>query len=604
MTEEEIKVKIGIIGLGPKGLYGLERLLANLVKGKEAIPIEIHLFNKSNSFGAGDIYRVDQPGFLMMNYVNGYINMWPDQLPEPIVSHPKSFVEWLRDHNHEFPEASAYTFSSRATVGRYLTEGFNALIDACPSYISLIKHVGEVKDIDKSDDHYHISYQESSSGSEFMEKGFQNILIATGHPCINDPENHSSSNYIDFIYPVTQRLAQVTAGSTVAIKGMGLTFIDAVLALTEGRNGKFKEDNYGILTYLKSGEEPKIIYPFSKSGLPMIPRGNTFGKPLHSPLFFTKESLDFVEALDGKHDFERQILPLIEEEFKAVYYSKLFLSKGLELKLSRDFAEVALQIEHFHEQFPDIIRFDFNSFLEASPTGEDVHSSTLKYIQESILEAEIGIEKSAFAATADLWRHLSESFNELYKFGGLKPQSQRVFLEKYAGHLNRISYGPPIENMKKIEAIAKAGLIDFSFAQNPEISASTTYSLTNKEQKSIQAEFLIDARIPKINLNRCAGGFFGNLIEKGLIHPYTNRQEGRLDYRPGCIAINEKGHPIDETESANSAITFTGTPTEGLTYDNDSLSRKRNDFVSAWAKEVTESVQTIAAQSQLNSNLY
>ena len=604
MTEEPCKLRVGIIGLGPKGLYGLERLLANIAKMDDPVPVEIHLFNKSDSFGAGYVYDSSQPSYLMMNYVNGYINMWPVQDPKPIVSNPKSFVNWLEEKEGEFPEASAYTFSSRATVGKYLSEGFSDLLNACPAQVTIHKHIGEVKNIAKQEDIYHISYQDSLSGKVISIENIHNLLIATGHPCVNDPESQTQPNHIDFIYPVTRRLSQIKERSAVAIKGMGLTFIDAVLALTEGRNGKFEEDEKGILSYIKSGQEPSIIYPFSKSGLPMIPRGNTFGKPDYSPFYFRSESLEYMEAWDGKYDFERQLLPLIEKEFTSVYYSKLFKEKGIELTLSHDFTQVEIQIESFLEKYPDTPRFDFHDFLESRLPDSDVHNATVEFIEKGILEAEIGPEESALAATAELWRHLSDFFNELYKFGGLKPQSQKVFLEKYAGHLNRISYGPPIQNMKKILAIAKAGLIDFSFAQNPEIENSNGYILSNKNKQEVHADYLVDARIPKIQLHRCAGEFFGNLLENELIFPYVNRQEGRLDYRPGCIAINEHGNPIDKSGLANTSITFTGTPTEGLTYDNDTLSRKRNDFVSDWAKSLVEKLSKIQEESELRSTFY
>ncbi len=596
--------RIAIVGLGPKGLYGLERLLANLTQVENPIPVEIHLFNKSDSFGAGDIYNPTQPAYLKMNYVNGYINMWPEQDPKPAVPHPKFYVEWLRERQDEFPNASASTFSSRSTVGLYLSEGFNDLLENCPDHISIIKHVGDVVRIKEKEGNYTVYYKISAEVTPIEISGMQNLLIATGHPCINDADSDSQDNHIDFIYPVDLRLKAISPGSKVAIKGLGLTFIDAVLALTEGRGGRFQQNENGTLTYTKSGLEPEILYPFSKSGLPMIPRGDTFGKPALEPCYFQKEAVEFIETLDGKYDFESQLLPLIAQEFTAVYYSQLFMSKGLKLEILKDYAEVEFQIENFHEQFPELPRFDFHSFLKWTPSASDLNKSTLEFIQMSIQEAELGIEKSAFAATADTWRHLSDFFNELYSFGGLKPQSQKTFLEEYAGHLNRISYGPPIENMKKIEAIAKAGLIDFSFSQNPGISKTSKFVLSKNMEEKVSVDFLVDARIPKIQLHRCAGQLYGTLLEQKLIIPYVNRLEGRLDYRPGCLSINEKGHPLDETGWANEAITFTGTPTEGLTYDNDSLSRKRNDFVSDWAKNLTQKLLLGESESQLNLNSY
>lgn len=598
------KFRVGIIGVGPKGLYGLERLLANLTQVENPSPVEIHLFNKSDSFGAGDIYNPNQPAYLKMNYANGYINMWPEQDPKPAVPHPKSFVDWLEEHRNQFPNASASTFSSRATVGLYLSQGFEELLENCPEHITVVKHVGDVVGIEKQEDDYAVFYKTSTESAPIEISGVQNLLIATGHPCTNEADTELEDQYVDFIYPVDQRLQGIHPGSSVAIKGMGLTFIDAVLALTEGREGRFHEDETGSLTYIKSGLEPEILYPFSKSGLPMIPRGSTFGKAVLEPVYFQQEAVEFIEALEGKYDFERQLLPLLIEEFTAVYYSKLFASKGMELEIQKDYAEVEFQIENFHQQFPELDRFDFHAFLEGNLSPDDLNKSTLEYIRMSIQEAELGIENSAFAATADTWRHLSDFFNKLYRFGGLMPQSQRTFLEKYAGHLNRISYGPPIENMKKIEAIAEAGLIDFSFSQNPEISKTSKFILSTPKGKDVTVDFFVDARIPKIQLHRCAGQLYGSLLEQKLIFPYVNRLEGRLDFRPGCIAINDMGHPVDETGWPNETITFTGTPTEGLTYDNDSLSRKRNDFVSGWAKNLTQKLLQEEPESHFNTDSY
>lgn len=600
MTENTVLQKIAFIGLGPKGLYGLERLLANLAMLKDAYPVEIHLFNKSDSFGAGDIYNPDQPSYLLMNYANGFINMWPEEEPKPIVSEPKSFVDWLKNHSEEFPEANASTYSSRATVGRYLSEGFEDLLKRCPKEVSILTHVGDVTAIEKHEDTYNLLFRNSVSKSKSEIQGFRTILIATGHPCVNDPESLSHRNHVDFIYPVNQRLKYIPPGVKVAIKGMGLTFIDAVLALTEGRRGKFEVDENGSVSYIKSGFEPGIIYPFSTSGLPMIPRGNTCEILPYKPFYFREESLESIAPLDGKYDFEQQLLPLIEQEFMAVFYDKKFSENGQKLLLYKDFTLVESQIESFHEHFPKAERFDFHSFLEKPFSDTNLLSDTLEFIQKGILEAEIGVNQSAFAAVANLWRHLSDFFNGLYKFGGLMPQSQQVFLEKYAGHLNRISYGPPITTMKKILALAEAEIIDFSFSKTPRISTADTYSLTINGQKTVRADYMVDARIPKVQLHHFSGELYENMLAEQLIFPFVNRQEGCLDFRPGCPAINEKGHPLDQAGLANEAITFVGTPTEGLTYDNDTLSRKRNDFVSDWAKDLIEIMQSLQSESQFN----
>lgn len=596
MSQE--KTRIGIVGLGPKGLYGLERLLANLQQAEIPIPVEIHLFNKSDSFGAGDIYNPSQPSFLKMNYVNGYINMWPETLPKPSVPDPKSYVEWLDDHREEFPNASETTFSSRATVGRYLSDGFEALIDNCPAQVSIIKHVGEVEKVLNERDAFSVIYESLHKSESIEIQNLSQLLVATGHPCVNDDSLTQLENHIDFIYPVEKKLKSILPGSKIAMKGMGLTFIDAALALTEGRGGTFLNEKNGKIKYVKSGLEPEKMYPFSNSGMPIIPRGNTFGKTSIVPFYFTRESVHKLSQNQGKLDFEQDLLPLIIQDFKVVYYSRLFANHGLEFLLSPNFSKVEIEIEKFHKQYPDQPKFDFHEFLEGSISEENLNQNTLEWIQMSIQEAELGIENSAFAAVEDTWRHLSDTFNDLYCFGGLNPSSQEKFLKAYSGCLNRITYGPPIENMKKIEALAKADLIDFSFSQNPEVLTSDNEIQLKSSHDNIQVDFLVDARIPRVNLNHCAGPLYQSMLDQDLIVPFTNKLDGHPDFSPGCLAINRKGQAIDSTGKTNERITFTGTPTEGMTYDNDSLSRKRNDFVSIWAKTLVQKLLQKEAQLQ------
>ncbi|SFB02132.1 FAD/NAD(P)-binding protein [Algoriphagus aquimarinus] len=588
--------KIALVGLGPKGLYGLERILANLNLLEDPISIEIHLFNKTGSFGAGGIYDTNQPDFLLMNYVNGYINMWPEAKPDPIVSDPLTFVEWLELHQDEFPHAGAGTFASRATVGRYLADGFDQLIQACPDHISIYKHIGEVIDLQKDLDDYSIIFR-NADFTEIEISGINKLLIATGHPCVNDVDKVSKNNHIDFIYPVDSKFSSIQSQDSIAIRGMGLTFVDAILGLTEGRKGSFEVLNNGDLRYLASGLEPAVIFPFSKSGLLMIPRGNTLEIPPYEPVFFTKQALNDLETSVGKFDFVKQLFPLIEQEYMFVYYSRLFSEAGWNLKFDNDFSIIHKQIDRFHVEFPLYQPFDLESFLRKPFTSTGLNYSSLEYLCISIEEAERGENVSALAAAAGLWRHLSELFNEVYKFGGLTPASQKVFIENYAGHFNRISYGPPIQNMKKVEAIAKAGFIDFTFAQNSELVENERLELTNSTlNMSATVDYLVDARIPKVQLQKCTGEFYGNLLARNMVMPYVNRMDSQPDYFQGCVAIDEKGNPVEANGLSNRSITFTGTPTEGLTYDNDTLSRKRNDFVSGWACQIANEIKSIPKQ--------
>jgi hypothetical protein len=78
---------------------------------------------------------------------------------------------------------------------------------------------------------------------------------------------------------------------------MGLTLVDAALSLTEGRGGRFvRKEVSRRLAYRPSGDEPVNIDPFSRRGLPMLPRGAHYG-PSKTPLrIFTQEKIEEIRS--------------------------------------------------------------------------------------------------------------------------------------------------------------------------------------------------------------------------------------------------------------------------------------------------------------------
>lgn len=92
-------------------------------------------------------------------------------------------------------------------------------------------------------------------------------------------------------------------------EGFGLTCIDAILALTEGRGGQFEAVDSGKLTYTSSGKEPDRIFPFSRTGLPMVPRtGKADDK---TPLYFLREDALASFKKAKSVSFKQTPLPLI-----------------------------------------------------------------------------------------------------------------------------------------------------------------------------------------------------------------------------------------------------------------------------------------------------
>lgn len=586
----ETPYRVAIIGAGPKGLYGLERLLANLSEVTLDEEVEIHMFNRCSFFGAGDIYRHDQPEYLLMNYANGFINAWPNQAPKPIVDHPLSFVEWLKKQERN---VSGNEFSSRSRVGEYLCSAFEELKKNLPRNVRLLQHTQEVCDIEKKGGAFWIKTENEA----YVD--IQHTLLATGHSRPQKEAFSDQNTFVEFVYPVQEKLSHVTPNSKVAIKGIGLTFIDTVLALTEGRGGRFNQTEAGF-KYVKSGNEPIVLYPFSKSGLPMMPRSGTFGLPSQPLYYFTPENLCTNKGDKDKYDFEKDILPLIKAEIKYAYYRMLFQQYNQYLHPFKDIQKIESEIDAFHERHPIEKPFSFNTlFNPLNDWKADRHEQILNYVRLSIREGEKGEEGSPLAHAAGTWRRISNDFNELYSFGGLSPKSHRVFLSDFMGQFNRVAYGPPIENMKKIMALAEAGLIDFSFAHQPNVNAyNSFYVLTLEDGSELKVDYLIDARIPKTDMVSNPPKLYQKLIDNELATIYNNGSDGCDSFSPGCIHISREGHPINALGEEIKQITLTGTPTEGITFDNDTLSRNRNDFVSLWGAQVANDIQ-VFTQSKI-----
>ncbi|MTI21433.1 FAD/NAD(P)-binding protein [Fulvivirga sp. RKSG066] len=586
---EEAIYKVAIIGGGPKGLYGLERLMAQIVHQQIQTPVQIYIFNKTPHFGSGEVYRPDQPNYLLMNYINEKINMWSEDLPKPIVPQPLPYSKWLEKNYPEYPENIYTGYSSRGLVGKYLQDGFHEIKLHKPSHIQIFTHPAEVIDVEQSGDFYTLT-GEYSDGSKINVNRVNQLLLTTGHGSVN-AHKVSIDNYTDFVYPVEERLSHIEEGSQVLIKGMGLTFIDCALALTEGRGGLFQIVDEARFKYMPSGEEPKSLLAYSKSGIPMFPR-NGSGGDSKKLLFFSDLKLE--ELSEKKSlDFERDLMPLIIAEIKYNYYKVLF--KQYNYKASEPMSVEALnyEIDCFHDHHSELEKFSVNQLFD--PLEEHSHNAMVDYLKMTVEEALKGEKKSPMAAAAATWRKLSQTINDLYCFGGFHPASHEQFVSQYHGKFNRIAYGPPVENVKKIIALADAGIVSFSHSYQPEIVFSKDeecWIIVNNEGETAEAYYHIDARIPKIDLEKSASRLYKSLLNHGIARPYVNQSDDGTSFAPGCIDLDKQGRPIGVKNQVAYRITLAGTPTEGLTYDNDTLSRTRNDFVTDWARRVVDDIRT------------
>ncbi|SIR32956.1 FAD/NAD(P)-binding protein [Maribacter ulvicola] len=581
--------KVGIIGFGPKGFYGFERLVAYLNEAKVSSTIQIHIFNTTAFLASGDVYRTDQPAYLIMNYANRNINSWVVQEPFSMASATPDFVTWLTAKGHA--NAAPGKYAPRSLVGGYLSDCYQMVLEQLPKNVVVVAHIGRVTNMIQQNEDYHVFYTDRKTGEQDIV-ACNNILFTTGHHSFKaqKPISETFGNRIDFIYPTNEKLKSVSAASLVAIKGFGLTAIDAILALTEGKGGKFKKNDKGVLKYFSSGEEPYKIYPFSRTGLPMVPRN---GSPTSdAQLYFFTEAVIAELKQNRPISFSCTILPLIKKEFYFTYYSVLFKNYGHQFYFDDDFTVMENQVQYFHEDYPECPVFNWETII--NPFRDESVLSTVViqvYIQFLIDEAKAGEDKSPFMAAVATWRKISPIFNELYSFGGLDAVSHKKFDSYYFGLFNRLSYGPPVKNMQKILALCKAGILDFTYVKSASITrneSKNNFSLYLENGKETDINYSINATISRAKEGEFENELYQNLLKNGLIREFENKL--KAGYKPGCVAINKDGNAINEDGTINTTISFYGTPTEGITCDNDTLSRTRNDFATVWAKATCEAI--------------
>lgn len=610
LSEMRIGHSVAIVGLGPKGLYCLERLLAEFNARPLRDALNIHVFNRSAHFGASPIYDPGQPEYILVNVSVGEIDLWTDEEPPVAAVRGPKFIDWYRETFQPARPLTGDEYLSRAVVGRYLIEGFQRILANLPARVTVTCHVGEVTDIHSEVGCHQLEFVAESGNAEKFRTN--KVLLATGHSRLAPgreerrfkefASRHSGTHFIPFVYPVMESMRLIPSGSRVAMKGIGLTFIDAVLELTEGRGGHFERLAEGSLSYSASGREPQSIIAFSRTGLPMIPKAYDlplFPRPL---TFFTPAAVQQLrrQTPGGKIDFERDLWPLFESEMELCYY-RVEMGPGDERErlesCGNDAPAMHRVIDAYLQSHPAKERFDYRQVLDPVgerrfECGEQFNSFVARYMDQEIARARRGQAGCGVKAAIDIWYEVRKQLSLVIQFGGLTPESHRKLLEYHFPRLKRVVFGPPIINIEKLLALLKAGVLDFSAARNPQVltdEASGCYVLRCHENPAAfaQSEILIDARYPSVNMREDATPLYRNLCRRGMVRVYENRSlsEDGSGYCAGAIDMIERSQfVVDERGFGNKDIAVIGIPTEGNLVGNKTITR--DDYPGIWAAEV------------------
>jgi diaminopimelate decarboxylase len=515
--------RVAIVGLGPKGLYALERLIHHS-RRLPSRPIELTIYEPHPAPGAGPVYDPSQPSYLRMNFAAELIDMWHD-------GDGPSFTEW-RERTGGVGEDA---YPPRSHVGQYLVEGFEGLWADPPDAVRIDLRAERVVSLVRGPDDWMVS----SGGTEHYDE----VLLATGHENMLDARlsGHSASELPrTAVYPVERELSlqRVPAGATVAVRGFALTMIDAALALTEGRGGRFTQGREPhLLRYERCGKEPAVISPWSRTGRPML------AKP--DPSFAS-----FAPGISTATGHGRQKL--------------LALSGGTTVSDAvRVIAEVAMDILRAVVPRAHHPAEDLEAVLTSVSMGGAISADCPPEVE---IERSVAVASGAAMPGRDwalghTWRALYPALVQACGDGGLPAEDWPAF-HLLAREMERLAFGPPTVNAAKLLALIEAGMVDLSSLRSGPVST---------------AEVVVDGVLSPPGVFGARQPLWDGLVSDGHVRLSPGHRGIEITRDVECVGVN--GSPTR-------GLGVIGRPTEDWVIGNDTLNRALHPQPERWARRV------------------
>jgi uncharacterized NAD(P)/FAD-binding protein YdhS len=566
---------IAIIGLGPRGLSVLERIVT--FARVRCIPVQLHLLDP-REHGQGS-HSTRQSDHLLINSVASQITMFTDDtvkllgMPNP----GPSLAEWAR-------MAGIRRFRSRYfQIG---DDGFGEPIDdndyvpraMLGDYLSwvhdeIVRRAGEGTQVRQ---YKSAATDVQIDGSGFtirLTSGFpiraDFLFLTTGH-AQNDPDDddrrflsfvdqyarlNPALGYFRSTYPI-QQFDAVPPSATVAVQGMGLTAHDVISELTVGRRGRFSVSDSGF-KYHPSGTEPRILL-YSRQGLPFTARGNNQkgAHGLYVPRFFTEAWARSLRDAGRKLDFHTDIYPTLFKEMAYAYRSAIDggTTAPSEFRVSVQEAAAIRKILHPLQGLVFRDQSQFRKFVRI-------------YVADDLAHAKQGNVADPVKSATDFLRDARDVLRYLIEWEGLTGESHRSFNQSFAPIVNRVAVGPPIVRNEQLLALMSAGVVEIGGGPLPEVEL-----VPDRGQYVVRSRFLeehshdvadvivrarIDPPVPELD----ASPLMRNLLAKGYVKPFQNDE-----YKAGGIDIDRCNHPRDAWGSVIRAMWALGSIVEGANY--------------------------------------
>ncbi|ASU78330.1 hypothetical protein CDG81_08535 [Actinopolyspora erythraea] len=601
--EKSTTYRIGIIGVGPRGLSVLERIIEN-ARDEIGNPITIELVD-SHSFGAGEVWRTDQPSDLIMNIVASQITAFTDDTVEmagPVREGPNLY-EWARgvvsgrirgnfseEILDEAEQVDENSYCRRAFYGHYLEWVYTRLVKNLPGNIEIREHRRRANSVVNT-----VRGDQLIGLMDGTMIEVDDVVLAVGHGTVDlssgeeAAENFAAATnglYYPPANPADVSLEMIEPSRKVLIRGLGLCFFDYMALLTTGRGGRFVRTDQE-LSYVPSGREPHIVCG-SRRGVPLHGRAdNEKGDRRYEPRFLTADRIADLRSKEGNGNalnFRHDCWPLIAKEVETVYYTRLLANISSE-EHSHEFRELYETVPWSSSSEREILRkfrIPEEDFWDWSRISQPWRHSDVEsvdswrsfirsYLAADVREARRGNVSSALKAAVDVLRDIRNELRYVMNNGGVDGESYKSDVEGWFNSLHSfLSIGPPWNRIEEMVALSDAGVLEMTgprFKVDLDRESGKFIGKSCVPGDEHESTTLIDAMLPSTDLNRTRNSVLANLHHGRQLTNFTVKSSASSDYMTGGIAVTERPFRVIRPDgSAHPNRYVFGVPTEGANW--------------------------------------
>lgn len=536
--------------MGPKGLFALERLAHHATLAGAAIDVDA--YEPHPAPGAGPVYDPSQPAYLRMNLAADRLDLWVGGSAAVPPDERLSFSAWR-------PDPGGDPYPPRALVGRYLADGLARVLRRLPAGMRVTIVPEPVRSVGAEPGGGWVVTAPAGRAAVYDA-----VLLTIGHGTAESvPEQGPGPPAVPRIarvFPVGGCLSPeaVPAGARVAVRGFALTFIDAALALSEGRGGGFAPRPRGHLPrYLPSPADSGPILPFSRTGRPMLAKADPeVASARPGVAAAVEEGAARMAGLPGVFRLSDGLLPVVAATADGCLGAAVVTAQRPERR-RRSAEAITAHLAQVCEG-------------RAAPVADPVAR------MRRALEVAVGRrDPDPPWALAQTWQGLYPRLVERLGGTGLAAGDWPAFL-RLAAEMERLAFGPPPVNAAKLLALIDAGRIDPAHVRGGRLT--TTGSVTSLVgDGATPVDIVVDAVSAPPGAVEDGGGPLAGLLAAGRVRVAPGRRGIEVAADATCV---RRGGGRAE------GLAAIGRATEDWVVGNDTLNRALHGHPDRWARAV------------------